>query len=244
MKEEIKNINTYGRYSGLFVFVTVLFVTAIITANIIAVKLFQLPQITLPWVKDLSLILPAGILIFPLSYIIGDVLTEVYGFRAARKVIWLAFFCNAVAVLFIWLGGILPPAGAWDHQESYKVILGYAPRLLIGSFAGYLVGELCNSFVLSRVKILTKGRWLWMRTIGSTILGQGLDSVLFITIAFSGVLPGGVLIELMLTQWVVKVLYETAVTPATYVVVGYLKKKEQLDTVDHDVKLSPLSLLK
>ena len=142
------------------------------------------------------------------------------------------------------LGGIIPPAGVWDHQESYKAILGYAPRLLIGSFAGYLVGELCNSFVLSRVKILTKGRWLWMRTIGSTILGQGLDSVLFITIAFSGVLPGGVLIELMLRQWVVKVLYETAATPATYVVVGYLKKKEQLDTVDHDVKLSPLSLLK
>ena len=222
------------RVTGLFLVLAALFATLLITSNITAVKIVQV------WGR----ILPAAIVLFPITYILGDVLTEVYGFRFARRVIWLGFLCNAVAVVGFWICGSLPAATFWEDQEAYQTILGYTPRLLVASFAGYLVGELSNAMILSRLKVATQGRWLWTRTITSTIVGQGVDSAIFITVAFAGTMAGGNLVELLLTQWVVKVLYETAATPLTYAVVTFVKRHEGIDTYDRQVSLNPLAFLR
>jgi uncharacterized integral membrane protein (TIGR00697 family) len=219
-------------YSKWFVIVTAVFVTSLITANITAVKL----------VSVFGLVLPAAIIIFPISYICGDVLTEVYGYRQARRVIWLGFACNLFAVIAIWLGGLLPPASFWDGQAAYERILGYVPRLLAASFLAYLVGEFANSFVLAKMKIATGGRWLWTRTIGSTLVGQGLDSLVFITVAFAGTIPLAGLLPIILTQWLVKSVYEAIATPLTYGVVNFLKRQEELDVYDYDTGFSPIGL--
>lgn len=219
-----------GRYSHWFLLVTSIFITCLITSNIIAVKL----------VNIFGLILPAGILIFPISYIFGDVLTEVYGYRQARQVIWLGFFCNLIAVVAIWLGQILPAASFWDGQTAYERILGYTPRLLGASFLAYLVGEFANSFVLAKMKIATNGRWLWARTIGSTLVGQGLDSLVFMTLAFIGTIPLTVLAGAIVAQWLSKSVYEAIITPLTYVLVNFLKKRERLDVFDTDTRFNPL----
>ena len=218
------------RYSKWFVLVTAVFITCLITANIIAVKL----------VSIFGLILPAAVIIFPLSYIVGDVLTEVYGYRQARQVIWLGFLCNLMAVIAIWVGGVLPAASFWPGQEAYDTILGYTPRLLVASFIAYLMGEFANSFVLAKMKIATQGRWLWTRTIGSTLVGQGLDSLVFITLAFVGTMPGAALVTTIVTQWLFKSAYEAVVTPLTYVVINFLKRHERLDVYDHDTRFNPL----
>ena len=226
--------STTPRVTGLFVVLAALFVTLLISSNIIAVKIIEV------WGR----ILPAAIVLFPITYILGDILTEVYGFRFARRVILLGFLCNTVAVVGFWVGGLLPSAPFWQEQDAYSTILGYTPRLLVASFAGYLLGEFSNSIVLSRLKVATEGRWLWARTISSTVVGQGADSVVFITVAFAGTLAGSNLMELLITQWVVKVLYEVAATPITYAVVGYVKAREGLDVYDHNISLNPLSFLK
>lgn len=217
-------------HSTWFMVVVALFVTSLLIANIIAVKLISLG----------GLVMPAGIVIFPISYIVGDVLTEVYGFRRARQVIWLGFFCNVLAVLAIWVGQVLPGAVFWDAQAAYERILGFAPRLLLASFCAYLVGEFANSFVLAKMKIWTEGRMLWARTIGSTIVGQGLDSVIFIAIAFVGTIPLAGMVSAMVTQWLFKSLYEALATPLTYAVVNFLKNEEGVDTFDHDTSFSPI----
>lgn len=218
-------------YSGWFLFLVTIFVSCLITANIVAVKLIDL----------FGLVLPAAIVIFPVSYIVGDVLTEVYGYREARRVIWLGFSCNLIAVAAIWVGGALPPAPFWEAQPAYERILGYTPRLLAASFSAYLVGEFANSFVLAKMKVATRGRWLWARTIGSTLVGEGLDSLVFMTLAFAGTIPASGLASAILTQWLAKVLYEAAATPLTYVVVNSLKSHEGLDVFDHDTRFTPLS---
>jgi len=220
------------KYSVWFLAVVGLFITCLITANIIAVKLVDFG----------GLIVPAGIVIFPISYIVGDVLTEVYGFKRARRVIWLGFACNALAVGAILIGQALPAAGFWDAQAAYDRILGYSPRLLIASFAAFLVGEFANSYILARMKVATKGRWLWARTITSTLVGQGLDSVIFILIAFAGESPTDVLMTAILSQWVFKTVYEALATPITYAVVGFIKRREGVDVYDHDLTFNPLSL--
>ena len=218
-----------NKYSVYYVIITGIFITCLITANITAVKLIEI----------FSLILPAGILIFPLSYITGDVLTEVYGYAQARRVIWLGFFCNLIAVTAIWAGQILPPASFWDGQTAYARILGYTPRLLAASFLAYLVGEFTNSFTMAKLKIITKGRWLWMRTISSTLIGQGLDSLIFITLAFLGTIPLSAMLMAILTQWLVKSIYEAVATPLTYFVVNFLKQREELDVYDHETRFNP-----
>ncbi len=217
-------------YSKWFVLVTAIFITCLITANITAVKL----------VGVFGLVLPAAVIIFPISYIFGDVLTEVYGYHQARRVIWLGFICNLIAVVAIWVGQVLPAASFWDGQAAYERILGYTPRLLVASFLAYLVGEFANSFVLAKMKIATSGRWLWMRTIGSTLVGQGLDSLVFITLAFVGTIPPSGLASAILTQWLAKSVYEAAVTPLTYGVVNFLKRQEGLDVYDHETRFNPL----
>jgi uncharacterized integral membrane protein (TIGR00697 family) len=226
----MQKISMEIHYSPYFVIITAIFVTCLITANITAVKLIDL----------FGLVLPAGIIIFPLSYITGDVLTEVYGYSRARRVIWLGFFCNFITVASIWIGQILPAASFWDGQEAYTRILGFTPRILASSFLAYLVGEFANSFVLAKLKISTKGRWLWLRTIGSTLVGQGLDSLVFITLAFVGTIPPSALLVAIVTQWLAKSIYEAAATPITYAVVNFLKRKEKMDYYDHDTKFNPL----
>ena len=218
--------------SHWFVAVVALFVTALITANIVAVKLIDVG----------GMVLPAAIIVFPVSYIIGDVLTEVYGFRQARRVIWLGFACNLLAVVVIWLAGALPAAGFWDGQPAFERILGQAPRILAASFAAYLVGEFANSAVLARMKVATEGRFLWARTIGSTVVGQGLDSAVFMTVAFAGVIPAEGLVAAVVTQWLVKTAYEAAATPLTYLVVGFLKRRDGVDVYDRETSFNPLSL--
>ena len=219
-------------YSPWFVLIVAVFITSLITANITAVKLTEL----------FGQVLPAGIVIFPVSYIVGDVLTEVYGFRQARRVIWLGFVCNLITVVAIRVAQILPAASFWEGQGAYERILGYTPRLLAASFAAYLVGEFVNSFVLAKMKLATNGRWLWTRTISSTILGQGLDSLVFITLAFAGTIPVDGLVSAIRTQWIAKVLYETVMTPATYAVVAFLKRQEGVDAYDYDTHFNPLLL--
>jgi queuosine precursor transporter len=218
------------KVSFWFVVIAALFVTCLLTANIIAVKLIVL----------FGFLVPAGIIIFPLSYLFGDVLTEVYGYGAARRVIWLGFACNLLAVIAIVLGGLAPAAPFWRDQAAYQTILGFTPRLLLASFTAYLVGEFANSFVLAKLKIATQGRWLWTRTIGSTLVGEGIDTLIFISIAFWGIIPAPLMLTAILTQWVFKVSYEVVATPFTYLVVGFLKRREHLDTYDYRTNFSPV----
>jgi uncharacterized integral membrane protein (TIGR00697 family) len=157
-------------------------------------------------------------------------------------VIWLGFLCNLVTVLAIWLGQMLPAAPFWDGQAAYERILGSTPRILVASFLAYLVGEFANAFVLAKMKIATRGRWLWTRTVGSTLVGQGLDSLVFITLAFVGTIPLAGLASAILAQWLAKSAYEAAATPVTYWVVNLLKRQEGLDVYDHETDFNPLSL--
>ncbi len=217
------------------------FVTTLITSNIIAVKL----------VAIFGMILPAAVILFPVAYIFGDVLTEVYGYARARQTIWIGFLCNLIAVIAIWVGGQLPAAPFWSAgpfespemaQVAYQAILGFTPRLLVASFIAYLVGEFLNSIALAKLKVRTNGRFLWLRTIGSTILGQGADSAVFISVAFFGILPAGALGGAILSQWLFKVIYEAAATPLTYLVVNRLKRAENLDPFDRETNFNPVAV--
>ncbi len=209
-----------------------IFITCLLIANIIAVKL----------VTIFGLVVPAAVVIFPISYIFGDVLTEVYGYKVSRRVIWLGFFCNLLAVAAIWTGQVLPGAAFWDAQDAYVRILGFAPRLLIASFVAYLIGEFANSFILAKLKITTNGRWLWLRTISSTLVGQGLDSTVFMTVAFVGTIPADGLANAVVTQWLFKTAYEMLATPLTYGIVNFLKKQEGLDVYDRETNFNPLAV--
>ena len=208
------------RYSGRFVVVAAFFVTALVVSNVIAVKLVEVS----------GRVFPAGLVVFPLAYILGDVLTEVYGFRAARRVIWLGFACSLLALGAIQAAIHLPAAGFWDDQQAYEDVLGTTWRIFLASLAAYLVGELTNAYVLARMKAATRGRWLWSRTIGSTIVGEGLDSLVFVTAAFAG--TGAGLVNPILTTWAIKVAYEAAATPLTYGVVNHLKHRDGVDVYD------------
>jgi uncharacterized integral membrane protein (TIGR00697 family) len=222
-----------ARFSGRFVIIAGVFVTCLIVANIISVKILALP---------FGLFVPAGVVIFPLSYLFGDVLTEVYGYGAARRVIWLGFGCNLIAVIAIAIAGALPAAPFWPNQPAYSAILGFTPVLLLASFCAYIVGEFLNSFVLAKLKIATKGRWLWTRTIGSTLVGEGADTLIFITIAFglTGIFTPNEMLTAILVQWAFKVLYEVVATPLTYAIVAYLKRAEGLDVYDVGTNFSPV----
>jgi queuosine precursor transporter len=223
-----------------FPLVTAVFVTALLISNIVAAKLIQVGP----------LVLPAAVILFPVTYIFGDVLTEVYGYARARQVIWTGFACNLLAVGVIWLAGLLPAASFWtagayatsrEAQSAYWAILGSTPRILVASFAAYLVGEFLNSLVLARLKVMTSGRWLWVRTILSTIVGQGADSAIFITVAFGGILPISGLTAAIISQWLVKSAYEALATPLTYLTVNGLKRAEAIDVFDTTTNFSPFA---
>jgi uncharacterized integral membrane protein (TIGR00697 family) len=221
--------------------ITAAFVTSLIISNIIAVKLASVGPF----------FVPAAILIFPISYIFGDVLTEVYGYARARRVIWTGFGCNLLAVLAIWASIELPPAPFWrigsfessqSSQQAYQTIFGFAPRILAASFIAYLFGEFLNSFVLAKMKIATHGRHLWLRTNSSTLVGQLADSGIFILLAFYGTIPSAALGQMIFTQWLMKSAYEALITPFTYMVVNYLKRVEKEDYYDRGTNFNPLVL--
>jgi queuosine precursor transporter len=215
--------------SWRFLVIAAFFVTALVVSNIIAVKLVQVS----------GRVFPAGLVIFPLSYLLGDVLTEVYGFRAARAVIWLGFACNLLAVGAIQIAIALPAAPFYAQEQAYQDVLGTTWRIFVASLAAYVVGELANAYVLARMKVATGGRFLWTRTIGSTVVGEGLDSAIFVSIAFAG--TGAGLLNPILTTWAIKVAYETLATPLTYAIVNYLKRREGIDVFDRDTDFNPLA---
>jgi uncharacterized integral membrane protein (TIGR00697 family) len=234
--EEISNDNTRRRLLPL---ISAIFVTTLVISNIIAVKLVSVG----------GLIMPAAIFIFPISYIFGDILTEVYGYARSRRVIWIGFFCNLLAVGAIWVSINLPAASVWNlgafessaaAQKAYEAIFSFTPRILIASFAAYLCGEFINSFVLAKMKIATSGKHLWSRLIGSTLLGQLADSAIFITLAFYATIPAAIIGQIIVTQWLIKSAYEALATPFTYMIVNFLKKTEKEDFYDYKTNFNPL----
>lgn len=209
--------------------VMALFVAVLLISNVASSKILLLGPFTLD----------GGTILFPLSYIFGDVLTEVYGYVGSRKVIWIGFLCTALLAVVLVIVGVLPPAPGWTGQEAYMTILGQTPRIVLASLIAYWAGEFSNSFVLAKMKILTRGRWLWMRTIGSTIVGEGVDSVLFVLIAFAGVLPSALLHSVIISNYVFKVGLEALATPATYAIVNRLKRAEREDYYDYHTDFNP-----
>ncbi|MGE5449806.1 MAG: queuosine precursor transporter [Methanomassiliicoccales archaeon] len=214
-----------------FFLIGALFVCALMISNIICGKLFSL------W----GMVLTADLILFPLTYIFGDVLTEVYGFKRARLVIWTGFLCNLLMALAFMAALALPHPGFWKGQAAFATVLGSTPRIVMASLAAYFVGELSNSIVLSRMKVATGGRWLWARTIGSTLVGEGFDTMVFMTIAFIGTMAPNILMQMIVFQYLWKVSYEVLATPLTYKLINWLKEKEQIDTYDHDISYNPFS---
>ncbi len=214
-------------YTGIFVSLGMLYVTCLLISNIIAGK---------TWAVYGNIVVPAAVILFPVTYIMADVFTEVYGFDKMRLVIWGGFFCNLIAVLTYIIVIDLPYPASFLNQDAFAVVFGMTPRVLGASFVGYLFGEFSNSIVMSKLKIITKGEKLWMRTIGSTVIGEALDSVIFVSIAFAGTVPAKQLMTMILFQYLFKLGFEVVLTPVTYRVIAYLKKKEGIDTYDYDHK--------
>jgi len=209
-----------------------LFVAILLISNVASTKILKLGAFTFD----------GGTLLFPLSYVLCNILTEVYGFRKARKVIWTGFFSAALMAVTLMVVGALQPADEWEHQEAYETILGLTPRIVLASLTAYFVGEFVNSFTLAKLKIFTGGRFLWTRTIGSTIIGQGLDTAIFISIAFAGVFPLSLLVSVFLSNYIFKIVFEIAATPVIYRVVGFLKRSEKVDVYDIDTDFNPFKL--
>ena len=208
-----------------------LFVAVLLISNIASTKIVTLWKFTFD----------GGTLLFPLSYIFGDILTEVYGYKRARKVIWVGFSSALLMSLVLIIINHLPAAPDWPFQKDFENILGLAPRIALASLIAYFVGEFSNSYIMAKLKIFTKGKLLWLRTISSTLAGEGIDTVLFILIAFYGVLPAGLLLAVFISNYIFKSGVEIILTPATYKAVSFLKKKEQEDYFDYDTNFNPFS---
>jgi uncharacterized integral membrane protein (TIGR00697 family) len=221
-------------------FVMAAFVTVLICSNLIGPA--KIAQLELPLLG--TIVLGAGALFFPISYVFGDILTEVYGYSRARQVIWAGFaglgFASFMAAVVV----ALPPAPFWKHQSAYEVAFGATWRIVVASMIAYFCGEFVNSYTLAKMKILTAGKWLWTRTIGSTIVGEAVDSALFYPLAFygSGIIPDDKLPLVMLAQFIAKVSVEVVFTPVTYKVVGWLKRAESEDYYDRKTDFNPFSL--
>ena len=221
-------------------FVMAAFVTVLVCSNLIGPA--KVSQVDLPVVGLLTF--GAGVLFFPISYVFGDILTEVYGYARSRRVIWAGFAGLAFASFMAWVVVALPPAPFWKNQAAYEVAFGQAWRIAAASMFAYFCGEFVNSFTLAKMKILTRGRWLWSRTIGSTILGEGVDSLLFYPLAFwgTGIIPDDKLLMVMFAQFVAKVVVEALFTPLTYAAVAWLKRAEHEDYYDRDTNFTPFSV--
>ncbi len=215
--------------------ITAIFCTVLVVSNITAIKPLSLPG--LPFV-----LMDGGNLLFPISYIFGDVLVEVYGYAQSRRIIWLGFALNLFAAATFTLVALLPPAPGWDMQEAFAAILLQTPRVVLGSLAAFWCGSFLNAFVMAKLKIRTRGRHLWLRTIGSTIVGQAIDSTLFTFLAFAGVWPLALVLKISLWNFVLKTTYEVLATPLTYVIVRRLKNAESSDPDDTHTDFSPFRL--
>jgi len=211
--------------------ISVFFVSVLLISNIASTKI-----VDLGW-----FVFDAGTLLFPLSYIFADILTEVYGFRRARNVIWLGFFMALLMSVVFIVVGKLPPASDWGNQEAYNAILGLTPRIVLASLVAYLAGSFSNSLILAKMKVWTQGKKLWARTIGSTLVGELVDSALFIVIAFFGILPNSLLVTLIISNYLFKTGVEVLFTPLTYKIVKFLKKEEGEDHYDTDTNFNPFS---
>jgi queuosine precursor transporter len=221
--------NTPFRYFDIIV---ALFVSVLLISNIASTKILILWKFTFD----------GGTLLFPVSYIFGDILTEVYGFRRSRRVIWLGFFAALLMSLVLFIVQILPPASGWSNQQAYESILGFVPRIVIASLLAYFAGEFTNSVILSRLKIITKGRFLWTRTIGSTIIGEGIDTFVFCWIAFYGTLSPPVFWSVLISNYIFKCSVEIVFTPMTYLIVGILKRRENVDVYDYGISYNPFEM--
>ncbi len=221
-------------------FVMVAFVTVLVCSNLIGPA--KIAQLDAPAIGTLTF--GAGVLFFPISYVFGDILTEVYGYARSRRVIWSGFAALAFASFMAWVIVRLPPAPFWDNQGAYEIAFGSTWRIAAASLVAFACGEFVNSYVLAKMKILTAGRWLWTRTIGSTIFGEGVDSALFYPLAFygSGIIPDDKLPLVMMSQFVAKVGVEIVFTPVTYKIVGWLKRAEHEDYYDRNTNFSPFTL--
>jgi uncharacterized integral membrane protein (TIGR00697 family) len=223
-----------------FDFMMAAFVTILLLSNVIGagkVAVVNLPGIG-PWPFG------AGVLFFPVSYVLGDVLTEVYGYAHARRCIWAGFAAMLFLAFMSWVVVALPPAADWGNQAAYEAVFGQVPRIVFASIAAFWAGEFVNSFVLAKMKIWTQGRMLWTRTIGSTVFGEGVDSALFYPLAFLGATgwTTELVITVALTQWGIKTLWEAVLTPVTYGIVGFLKRREGVDVFDTDTDFSPFRI--
>jgi uncharacterized integral membrane protein (TIGR00697 family) len=221
-------------------FVMAAFVTVLICSNLIGPA--KIAHVALPVVGDV--VFGAGVLFFPISYVFGDVLTEVYGYARSRRVIWAGFGALAFAAVMAAVVVALPPAPEWKNQAAYEVAFGSTWRIALASMIAYFCGEFVNSFVLAKMKIFTEGRWLWTRFVGSTIFGEGVDSLIFYPLAFygSGIIPDALLPRVMVFQFIAKVTVEIVFMPVTYRIVGFLKRAEQEDYYDRDTRFTPFSL--
>jgi uncharacterized integral membrane protein (TIGR00697 family) len=211
-------------------FVTILLLSNVLGAGKVAV-------VDLPGIGEWPF--GAGILFFPISYVIGDVLTEVYGYSRARRCIWVGFSALLFMALMAAVVVALPPAPGWQGQAAYEQVFGQVPRIVFASMIAFWAGEFANSYVLARMKLWTEGRHLWSRTIGSTLVGQGIDSLIFYPLAFYGVWDNQTLLVVLLTQWALKVGWEALLTPLTYLAVGTLKRREGVDIYDRTTDFSP-----
>ncbi len=209
------------------------FVTILLCSNIIGAE-----KVVNVWGFSFG----AGILFFPISYFFNDILTEVYGYARSRKVVWAGFAALGFASFMAWVVVTLPPAAGWVHQEAYIIVFGQTPRIVVASLLAFFSGEFVNSYVLAKMKIFTTGKFLWIRTIGSTVAGEAMDSIIFYPIAFYGFWPNDLLITVMLTNYVLKVSWEVVATPLTYKVVGFLKRKEHEDYYDRNTNFTPFSI--
>ncbi|WAL61446.1 queuosine precursor transporter [Thermocoleostomius sinensis] len=212
--------------------ITVLFVTVLLISNVTSTKIVALGPLTFD----------GGTILFPLSYIFGDILTEVYGYARSRKVIWLGFFAALLMSVTFIVVGALPPAPDWTYQTAYEQILGLTPRIVVASLIAYFAGEFANSFTLAKLKLVTRGRYLWTRTIGSTLIGQVIDTALFILIAFTGVVPNALLLTLIISNYLFKCGVEVLFTPMTYWITGWLKQQEREDYYDTHTNFNPFHI--
>ena len=215
-----------------FDLVMALFVAVLIISNVASSKIVDLGPLTFD----------GGTILFPVSYIFGDILTEVYGYERSRRVIWTGFGCAALTAITLGIVGMLPAAQGWEHQAAYAAILGQTPRIVVASLIAYFAGEFSNSFILAKMKVWTNGRFLWSRTIGSTLIGEGVDTLLFVSIAFAGALPTQLLFSIIVSNYLFKVGIEALATPLTYRLVRLLKKVEGEDYYDTDTDFNPFKL--
>jgi uncharacterized integral membrane protein (TIGR00697 family) len=221
-----------NKVSVLFMLAGILFAACLLVSNILASKIMMVG----PWSA------PAGVLVFPLAYIINDVIAEVWGYRKARLIIWAGFGVNLLAVLFFSLGIVAPPAPFYGSQEAFSTVLGNTPRIVAASLLAYLVGSFLNAYIMSRFKVLTRGKGFSIRAVVSTLIGEGTDSLIFITVAFVGIFPVNALFTMVLTQAAIKTVYEIAVLPLTVLVVRKVKRLEGEDVFDDAVSYNPFKL--